>query len=248
MTTLASEPTGGPAPRRPAPGTANGRPSAPARSRATPAMHQASGRLASTATSNTTSGARPSASVTGVPSSDRPAGRVGRARRARTRIPSWSSRRAELAPRAQHPVGRHAPHLPPGDREAPGQDAPPPGRGAPGRRPRSSAPRTPPRPARSRRSTTTRRIRSAPSIGAISSTRATTTSPSPRRRARRPRPRGRGVESARGGDARGVGATTSRARSHGARKAGRAHWSLCLSGGHGPVASELRRGSGCRSR
>ena len=58
------DPAGRPSPaadRATGRGMANGSPSRAARSRATPAMHQASGRLASTATSKTTSGSIPSA-------------------------------------------------------------------------------------------------------------------------------------------------------------------------------------------
>ena len=92
-------------------GTANGRPRRPARSRAMPVMHQASGRLPSTVMSKTMSGSSPSASMSGVPG-------VARRLVAQDQQAGAVVGEPELLPRAQHPVGDDAAQLAAGDLEA----------------------------------------------------------------------------------------------------------------------------------
>ena len=103
-------------------GTANGRRSAAARSRAIPATHHASGRLASTAMSNTASGPIPSASTRAARAgSGTPARPTRRRHAAEDEDPLVVLGQPELAPRAQHPVGDDAFHLAPADREPAGE-------------------------------------------------------------------------------------------------------------------------------
>ncbi len=92
-------------------------PAAPPRSRATPAMHQASGRLASTATSNTTS--RLDAEGVG----ERLPGR-GHPRLREDEQPLVVVREPELPTRTEHAVRPDALHRDLGDRHAAGQDRP----------------------------------------------------------------------------------------------------------------------------
>ena len=75
-----------------------------------PAMHQASGRLASTVMSKTASGSIPRASAGACPGRPR--------RRVEDQQAGAVVGQAELPARAQHPVRRHSPHLAPADLEA----------------------------------------------------------------------------------------------------------------------------------
>ena len=95
-------------------GRVKGSPSRAARSRAMPAMHQASGRLPSTVMSKTVSASRPSASVNGVPG-------AATISSPSTRRPAPSSERPSSAPGAQHPVGVDAAHFAAADLEPAGQ-------------------------------------------------------------------------------------------------------------------------------
>ena len=95
-------------------GSANGSPSRAARSRATPAMHQASGRFPSTVMSKTVSGAIPSASI------DRRPG-LGALGAGQHEQPFAVVGEAELPSRAQHPVGDDPLHLAATDLDPAGQ-------------------------------------------------------------------------------------------------------------------------------
>ena len=98
-------------------GSVNGSSRRPARSRAIPEMHQASGRLPSTVMSKTVSTRSPSASMIGVPGLARRL--VAQDQQARAVVGE-----TELLARAQHAVGHHAAQRSRGDLEAPGQDGP----------------------------------------------------------------------------------------------------------------------------
>ncbi len=159
---------------------ANGSPSLAARSRATPAMLQASGRLASTATSKTTSGTIPMASTSRRPGTApfEPPEPPALSAPSSTRIPSWSSDSPSSRPEHSMPLEVTPFIVRRPISKSPGSTAPTGARGTKSPTSKFHAPHTtstgsPPA------LTTTRRIRSAPSMGAISSTRATTTSPSP---------------------------------------------------------------------
>ena len=166
-------------------GMAKGSPKRAARSRATPAMHQASGRLASTATSKTASVSMPERLGQRPPDG-------GPVHVGQQQDPVVVLGQTELPTRAQHPVGRHALHLGPLDLHVPRAAGLPPGPGPPDRPRRSSmAPHTTstgPRPS----STTTRRILSAPGMAATSSILATTSRRAPPPPSRSPRRPGRG--------------------------------------------------------
>ena len=82
-------------------GRAKGTPKKAARSRATPAIDSASGRLASTSSSMTTSALRPSASPTGAPRGRSPL---------RCRMPSWSSPRPSSLAELSMPLD-HSPRI-----------------------------------------------------------------------------------------------------------------------------------------
>ena len=147
---------------------AKGRPSRAARSRATPAMLQASGRLASTATSNTTSGSSPRAPANPTPGAA-PSTSLSR------RIPSWSSERRSSRPEHSIPLETTPFILRLAMAKPPGSTAPTGARGTRSPTSKFQAPQTTSIGAVPSW-TTTRRIRSAPSMGASSSTWATTTS------------------------------------------------------------------------
>ena len=153
-------------------GAVNSRPRRAARSRATPTMLQASGRLPSTARSKTTSCTSPSASISGVPGS--PGASSPRISR-----PAASSERPSSVPEQSMPLETTPFILRWPISKPPGRMAP---TGASGTRSPTSklwAPQTistgSPVPA----STRTRRILSAPLMAEISRTRLTTTSASP---------------------------------------------------------------------
>ena len=168
---LASSVTGWPPDGAGGSGSANGRPSRAARSRAIPAMHQASGRLPSTVMSKTVSACRPRASIRGVPG-----GALTSA--PRTRSPAPSSERPSSFPEHNIPLEttprilRRPISMPFGSTVSTGA------KGTRSPTSKLNAPHTistGPAPA----STTIRRIRSAPLMPSISVTWLTTTSSSP---------------------------------------------------------------------
>ena len=138
----------------------NGRPSLAAMSRATPAMHSASGRLPSIARSNTTSVSMPSASTRRVPG----VSASSRIMMPSPSVPSSSSRAEQIIPCDSTPFILRAPMA-----KSPGRTAPTGANATVAPASKFHAPHTtcvgsPPA------STTTRRIRSAPLIGPTSRT------------------------------------------------------------------------------
>ena len=156
---------------RAAPARVKGRPSRAARSRAMPAMDHASGRLPSTVMSKTVSGSSPSASTSGVPGSpSAPSPRIRRPAASSERPSSWPEHSipSDPTPRSlrrmiSRPPGKIAPTGASGTRSPTAKLC------APHTISSGAAPA----------STVTCRMRSAPLMAPISSTRLTTTSPSP---------------------------------------------------------------------